>query len=45
MDFQTSGTKGRRQLELPYWEVPGGPVFKTPWFHCRGCRFGPWSGN
>ena len=23
----------------------GGPVVKTPSFHCRGHRFDPWSGN
>ena len=27
------------------WEFPGGPLVKTPCFHCRGCRFNPWSGN
>ena len=26
-------------------ELPGGPVVKTPCFHCRGHRFNPWSGN
>ena len=26
-------------------DFPGGPVIKTPTFHCRGHRFDPWSGN
>ena len=26
-------------------DFPSGPVVKTPSFHCRGCRFDPWSGN
>ena len=26
-------------------DFPGGPVVKTPHFHCRGCRFDPLSGN
>ena len=26
-------------------DFPGGPVIKTPRFHCRGHRFDPWSGN
>ena len=25
------------------WDFPGGPVVKTPRFHCRGHRFDPWS--
>ena len=24
---------------------PGGPVVKTSYFQCRGCRFNPWLGN
>ena len=27
------------------WDFPGGPVVKTLCFHCKGHRFGPWSGN
>lgn len=27
------------------WDFPGGPVVKTPCFHCRGCRFNPRPGN
>ena len=27
------------------WEFPGGPVVRTPCFHCRGHGFDPWSGN
>ena len=27
------------------WDLPGGPVVKTPCFHCRGPGFDPWSGN
>lgn len=26
-------------------DLPGGPVTKTPPFHCRGPRFDPWLGN
>ena len=26
-------------------EFPGGPVVRTPRFHCRGPGFDPWSGN
>ena len=28
-----------------YQEFPGGPVVRTPRFHCRGPGFDPWSGN
>ena len=28
-----------------YREFPGGPVARTPRFHCRGPVFDPWSGN
>ena len=35
-----------RLLKINYlWDFPGGPVVKTPRFHCRGCGFDPWSGN
>ena len=27
------------------WEFPGGPVVRTPSFHCWGRGFSPWSGN
>ena len=27
------------------WDFSGGPVVKTPLFHCKGHRFNPWSGN
>ena len=27
------------------WDFPGGPVVKTPRFHCRECGFDPSSGN
>ena len=26
-------------------DFPGGPVVKTPQFHCRGHGFDPWLGN
>ena len=26
-------------------DLPGGPVAKTPWSHCRGPGFNSWSGN
>ena len=25
------------------WDFPGIPEVKTPYFQCRGYRFGPWS--
>ena len=28
-----------------FWDLPGGPVVKTPRFLCKGCGFDPWSGN
>ena len=27
------------------WDFPGGPVVKTPCFHCRGHGFDPWLGK
>ena len=30
---------------LKSWDFAGGPVVRTPRFHCRGHRFDPWSGN
>ena len=29
----------------PDRDFPGGPVVRTPHFHCRGHRFDPWSGD
>ena len=26
-------------------DFPGGPVVKTPCFHCRGCRLDSWLGS
>ena len=48
-----AGEEAWRKIEVPrlrikvgtYQDFPGGPVVKTPHFHCRGCRFDPWSGN
>ena len=28
-----------------FMDFPGGPMVKTPHFHCRGHRFDPWSGS
>ena len=28
-----------------FWDFPGGPVVKTPCFHCRGHGFDPWLGH
>ena len=28
-----------------YPDSLGGPVVETPYFHCRGQKFDPWSGN
>ena len=27
------------------WDLPGGPVVKTPCFHCLGHGFDPWLEN
>ena len=32
-------------LKFMRWNLPGGPVIKTSYFHCRGHRFDPWSRN
>ena len=32
-------------FETQFWEFPGGLVFGTLCFHCRGCGFTPWLGN
>ena len=34
-----------KQLEIIKGDLPGGPVVRTPRFHCRGHRFNLWSGN
>ena len=39
------GKKGVGLLKSPQGDFPGGPVVKTPCFHCRGPRFHPWSGK
>ena len=31
--------------KLLFRDSPGSPVLKTPHFHSRGHRFGPWLGN
>ena len=28
-----------------FLEFPGGPVVKTPYFHCLGSEFDPWPGS
>ena len=35
----------RLHLKVLDGEFLGGPVVKTPRFHCRGRGFDPWSGN
>ena len=35
----------QRKQEDEGRKFPGGPVVKTPCFHCRGHRFNPWWGN
>ena len=30
---------------LEWTDFPGGPLAKTPYFHCSGHGFHPWSGN
>ena len=32
-------------MEKIYTDFSGRPLVKTPHFHCRGCRFSPWSGD
>ena len=34
-----------RILKIHLQEFPGGPVVRTPCFHCRGHGFDPWLGN
>ena len=31
--------------KTPLGDFPGGPVVKTPHFHCTGRGFDPWPGN
>ena len=31
--------------KIDFQDFPGSPVVKTLGFHCRGCRFDPWSGS
>ena len=33
------------ESEVHLRDSPGGPVVKTPHFHCRGHGFDPWPGN
>ena len=35
----------KRTDENHLGDFPGGPVVKTPHFHCRGHRFNPWWGD
>ena len=35
----------KRVLKRALRGFPGGPVVRTPRFHCRGCRFNPWWRN
>ena len=40
------GVDGSSKLKYDiYQEFPGGPVVKTPSFHCQRPGFDPWSGN
>ena len=32
-------------LKIKLREFPGGPVVRTPHFHCQGPGFSPWSGS
>ena len=43
---QKANTKGPEEAEVTAsMAFPGSPVVKTLQFQCRGCGFGPWSGN
>ena len=35
----------KREIQVSCRDFPGCPVVRTLGFHCRGCRFDPWSGN
>ena len=37
--------KSRHLRRVGFWDFPGGPVAKTPRFHCMGHRLDPRSGN
>ena len=41
----TSVVIRKMQIKTTMRDFPGGPVVKTPCFHCRGHEFNPWSGN
>ena len=46
MGSQWLTTKFQLGMMEKFWtDFPGGPVVKTPFFHCRGHEFDPWSGN
>ena len=45
MLFDFLCTERERNQEEGERDFPGGPVVKTPSFHCKGRGFDPWSGN
>ena len=36
---------GPTSNKIQPWDFPGGPVVKTPSFHCKGRGFDPWLGE
>ena len=42
---KAAGEKRGIKTNRSYKDFPGGPVARTPCFHCRGHRFDPWLGN
>lgn len=47
-DYSPWGRKEPDTTEWPtlnLWDFPGTPVVKMPYFHVRGFRLNPWSGN
>ena len=42
--LQESKSQKKAPQKGRVWDFPGGPVAKTPHFHCRGHRFATLSG-
>ena len=45
LGWRGNGNEWPREVRTDCQYFPGGPVVKTPSFHCRGPGFDPWSGN
>ena len=44
-EHKIAQTKVEPEKRKKQEDFPGGPVLKTPCFHCRGRGFDPWSGS